>query len=63
MEEVSLLSPWRIHPNIGDKQEEQPSTRFQFLLAIPPHPTAPPGMHEKIREEGPYPLERDEVKI
>ena len=63
MEEVSLLSPWRTHPNIGDKQEGLPSTQFQFLMALPPHLTSPPGRHEKIKEEGPYPLERDEVKI
>ncbi|MBW0584133.1 hypothetical protein O181_123848 [Austropuccinia psidii MF-1] len=53
----------RIHPNIGSKQEGQPSTQFEFLLDLPPHPTAPPGRDEKIKEEGPYPLERDEVKI
>ncbi|MBW0580735.1 hypothetical protein O181_120450 [Austropuccinia psidii MF-1] len=63
VEEVSLLSPWRIHTNIGYKQEGLPSTPFQSFLALPPHPTAPPERHEKIKEEGPYPLERDEVKI
>ncbi|MBW0585917.1 hypothetical protein O181_125632 [Austropuccinia psidii MF-1] len=42
-EEVSLLSPWRIHPSIGDKQKEKPSSRFLFLLALPLHPTTPPG--------------------
>ncbi|MBW0481201.1 hypothetical protein O181_020916 [Austropuccinia psidii MF-1] len=63
VEEVSLLSPWKIHPNIGNKQEGLPSTKFQFLPALPPHPTAPPGRHAKIKEEGPYALERDDVKI
>ncbi|MBW0553536.1 hypothetical protein O181_093251 [Austropuccinia psidii MF-1] len=63
VEEVSLLSPWIINPNIGDKEERLPSAQFQFLLALPPHPTAPSGRHGKIKEEGPYPLERDEVNI
>ncbi|MBW0572898.1 hypothetical protein O181_112613 [Austropuccinia psidii MF-1] len=63
VEEVSLLSPWRIHPNICDKQEGIPSAQFQSLLDLPAHPTAPPGRHEKIKEEAPHPLERDEVKI
>ncbi|MBW0518975.1 hypothetical protein O181_058690 [Austropuccinia psidii MF-1] len=63
VEEVSLLSPWRIHTNIGDKQERLPSAQFQSLLALPSTPTAPPGRHEKIKEEGPYALGRGKVKI
>ncbi|MBW0540914.1 hypothetical protein O181_080629 [Austropuccinia psidii MF-1] len=62
-EEVSLLSPWRIHPNSGDKKKESPSSQFLFLLALPLHPTAPPEIHDKMEEEGPYSQVRDEVKI
>ncbi|MBW0555272.1 hypothetical protein O181_094987 [Austropuccinia psidii MF-1] len=54
VEDVSLLSPWRINPLIGYKQEGLPSAQFQSLAALPPHPTAPPGRHEKIKEEGCY---------
>ncbi|MBW0491373.1 hypothetical protein O181_031088 [Austropuccinia psidii MF-1] len=50
-EEVSLLLPWRIHPSTGDKQKEQPSSRFLFLLALPLHPTTPPGSHDKMKGE------------
>ncbi|MBW0466558.1 hypothetical protein O181_006273 [Austropuccinia psidii MF-1] len=50
-EEASLLSLWRIHPNIGDRQKEQPSSLFRHLLALPHHPTAPPGIHDKMKEE------------
>ncbi|MBW0485286.1 hypothetical protein O181_025001 [Austropuccinia psidii MF-1] len=60
---VSLLSLSGIHPNNGYTQEGLPSAQFQSLLALPPHPTGPPGSHEKIKEKGPYPLERDEVNI
>ncbi|MBW0555992.1 hypothetical protein O181_095707, partial [Austropuccinia psidii MF-1] len=52
VEAVPLLSPWRLHPNIGDTQERLPSTQFQFLLALPPHPTAPSGrkVHIPLKE-------------
>ena len=63
MEEFSLLSPWKTHPKNGDKQKGLPSAQFQFLLALPHHPTSPPGIHGRIKEESPYPLERDELNI
>ncbi|MBW0493805.1 hypothetical protein O181_033520 [Austropuccinia psidii MF-1] len=63
VEEVYLLSPWRKRPNIGDTQEGLPSAQFQSLLALPPQPNAPTWRQEKIKEEGPYSLKRDEVKI
>ncbi|MBW0472973.1 hypothetical protein O181_012688 [Austropuccinia psidii MF-1] len=63
VEEVSMLSPCRIHPNNGAKQEVQPSAQFQFILALPHHPTSPTRMHGRIKEEGLYSLERHEVKI
>ncbi|MBW0546590.1 hypothetical protein O181_086305 [Austropuccinia psidii MF-1] len=62
-EEASLLSPWRIHPSTGDKQKEQPSSRFLSLLALPLQPTTPPESHDKMKEEGPYSKRIDEVKI
>ncbi|MBW0519067.1 hypothetical protein O181_058782 [Austropuccinia psidii MF-1] len=62
-EEVSLLSPWRIHANTGDRQKEQPSSWFVLLLALPLNPTTPLGRHDRMKEEGPYSQRRDEVKI
>ncbi|MBW0533316.1 hypothetical protein O181_073031, partial [Austropuccinia psidii MF-1] len=50
-EEVSLLSPWRIHSNTADKKKEKPSSWFLFLLALPLHPTASPGSHDKWKQE------------
>ncbi|MBW0468557.1 hypothetical protein O181_008272 [Austropuccinia psidii MF-1] len=63
VKELFLLSPLRIHPNICDKKEGRPSTKLQFLQALPPHWAAPPGKYERIKEEGPSPLEGDEVNI
>ncbi|MBW0510885.1 hypothetical protein O181_050600 [Austropuccinia psidii MF-1] len=62
-EEGFLLSPWRIHPNTGDKQKEQPSSRFLILMDLPLHPTTPPESHDEMKEEGTYAQRRDEVKI
>ncbi|MBW0474215.1 hypothetical protein O181_013930 [Austropuccinia psidii MF-1] len=62
-EEGSLLLPWRIHPNTGDKQREQPSSSFLFMLALPLHPTNTPGSHDKMKEGGPSSHQRDEAKI
>ncbi|MBW0497103.1 hypothetical protein O181_036818 [Austropuccinia psidii MF-1] len=62
-EEVSLLSTWRIHPMTGDRQKEQHSSQLLLLLALPLQPTTPPGIHDKMKEEGPYSQRRDEVKI
>ncbi|MBW0505718.1 hypothetical protein O181_045433 [Austropuccinia psidii MF-1] len=61
--EVSLLSPWRIHPNTGDKQREPPSSWFLLLPALPLNPTTPPGSHYKMKGGGPYSQRRDKVKI
>ncbi|MBW0592306.1 hypothetical protein O181_132021 [Austropuccinia psidii MF-1] len=63
LEEVSLLSPWRIHPNIGYRKEGLPSEQFKFIMEISSHPTATPGRHEKINEEGSYSSKQDEVNI
>ncbi|MBW0528365.1 hypothetical protein O181_068080 [Austropuccinia psidii MF-1] len=62
-EEVYLLSPWRMNKNIDDKKKEPPSLRFIFPMDLPIHPTNPPGIHDMMKEEGPYSHGRDEVKL
>ncbi|MBW0485800.1 hypothetical protein O181_025515 [Austropuccinia psidii MF-1] len=52
--EVFLPSPWRIHQITGGKQKEKPSSQLLLLLALPLHPTTPPGSYNKMKEEGPY---------